>query len=419
MKNIYIDVDAPSGGGGTGQGGQWTRPADWLVLPTLVEGEQKVVGLHAVYGDSDFCAILCAGNYHVDWGDGTVVDVAANTKTEHKFNYDALIGTETSEGFRQAIVTITPQAGQTLTIIDFQQKHSQVGLPPYKGEWLDISVVGASISTCKIGGGNITQSALKNVSFVGTLSVTDFSYFFQNCYSLVSFSGLNTSLGTTFKYMFSSCMSLQSVSGLDTSLGTEFYSMFFNCYSLQNISGLDTSSGTNFGYMFYYCYSLHLITGLDTSLGTNFSYMFYSCWSLNNISILNTSLGTNFSYMFNNCVCLVSISGLNTSLGTNFSSMFYGCVTLHSISGLTISAAAMTTQMFANCHSLKCINSCVFSETFSIAYCMLSAAELEEVFTNLATVTAETITITGNWGAQYLTQVQKDIAINKGWTIVI
>jgi hypothetical protein len=47
----------------------------------------------------------------------------------------------------------------------------------------------------------------------------------------------------------------------------------------------------------------------------------------------------------------------------------------------------------------------------------LGQAELVEIFNNLATVSGQTITISGNWGASLLTAGERAIAINKGWTI--
>ena len=55
--------------GGGGSPDPYSRPADWLEMPTLTEGQQKVVGLHAVWPhDSNFCAFTVSGAYTVDWG---------------------------------------------------------------------------------------------------------------------------------------------------------------------------------------------------------------------------------------------------------------------------------------------------------------------------------------------------------------
>lgn len=48
----------------------WVRNPAWLALPDTT-GLQKFAGLHAVYPTSNFIALSAAGNYTVDWGDGT------------------------------------------------------------------------------------------------------------------------------------------------------------------------------------------------------------------------------------------------------------------------------------------------------------------------------------------------------------
>jgi hypothetical protein len=52
--------------------------------------------------------------------------------------------------------------------------------------------------------------------------------------------------------------------------------------------------------------------------------------------------------------------------------------------------------------------------TFSVASLKLSGAALDEIYTNLPTVTAKTITVTGNYGTATDTPT---IAIAKGWTV--
>jgi hypothetical protein len=72
-----------------------------------------------------------------------------------------------------------------------------------------------------------------------------------------------------------------------------------------------------------------------------------------------------------------------------------------------------------NCNSLDrtdivCPVSVVFSS------CQLSQAELVNIFNNLvdrSATTAANINITGNWGASALTTAERDIALDKNWTI--
>jgi len=108
---------------------------------------------------------------------------------------------------------------------------------------------------------------------------------------------------------------------------------------------------------------------------------------------LDTSKGTSFSMMFGYCFSLVSIPALNMSLATNFGYMFFSVTTLKQFKATGV------------------------SKSIDFSGCNLSKSALVEIFTNIATVTGQTITITGNPGASLLTTQDREIATNKGWTI--
>jgi len=400
----------------------YVRPTDWLALPD-VTGQQKFVGLHAVYPDSNFCALLAEGGYTVDWGDGTVENIASGVQANHQYNYstfDVANATLCSRGYKQAIVTVTPQAGQNLTTLNLHKKHTMAGLQMYSSGFLDIAISGSLLTSLLIGvqtAGADTQvisfTGLEQVTLLDN-AVTTFSYMFNKCSSLQSIPLLDTSAGTNFSYMFQSCSSLQSIPLLDTSAGTDFSGMFYKCSSLQSIPLLDTSAGTDFSYMFYVCSSLQSIPLLDTSAGTNFSFMFDNCTSLQSIPLLDTSAGTTFSFMFRNCISLQSIPLLDTSAGTDFSYMLYVCYHLQSIPLLDTSAGTNFLHMFSTCSSLS--QAALSGTKVSISYinCKLSADALNTIYTNLATVTGQTITVTGNWG---VASDNPTIATAKGWTV--
>lgn len=395
MKNLYIDVKNQSTGGGTVISDEWVRPDDWLALPVLAEGDQKFVGLHAVYGDSDFVSVLCAGNYTVDWGDGTVENVAANTKRDHLFSYAALAGTECSRGYRQAIVTITPQDGQRLTLINLQQRHSQPVLSVYRSGWLDIEIVSSNLNSLVTGGSTVINSMVEQIRYVGTNQLTSMANMFFNFYSLQSVPEFYTSLSNTFQSTFQTCYALKRGPMLDTSNGTNFSSMYSTCTGLLSIPHYNTSKGTNFSNMLYNCYALMELPPLDTSSGTNFFYMLYACFSITVIPLLDLSLATNTSRML------------------------YGCSNLNTLPAFNLALATTVDYMLNNCYSLQRARFVNISSSFSITSCRFSAYEIEQLFNGLSAVSSATLTITGNWGAAYLTDTQKAIATNKGWTLVL
>ena len=98
------------------------------------------------------------------------------------------------------------------------------------------------------------------------------------------------------------------------------------------------------------------------------------------------------AFLFRNCYSLQQVPALNTSSGTNFTSMFQGCYALQW--------------------------SDVYGGRYAISYATadLSAAALDNIYTNLGTAAGggQTITVTGNWGTAGHTP---SIATAKSWTV--
>ena len=105
----------------------WVRPSDWLPMPTgITSANQTFVGLHAVFSEGqNYCAFrftTSAGQYQVDWGDGTVTLHNSNTNAEKEYNYASISNsTLTSRGYKQVMITVTPVSGNFLTC-NFQQR---------------------------------------------------------------------------------------------------------------------------------------------------------------------------------------------------------------------------------------------------------------------------------------------------------
>ena len=316
-----------SSGGGGGGSSQWQRPSDWLTLPTLTSADNKFVGLHAVYEDANFVALTAAGAYTVDWGDGVIENYVANVVAEHEYDYstyDTAGATLCSRGYKQAIITVTPQSGKQFTLININKRHSKLTSSSVSSGFLEVSIAGSDVTGVCIG---------------------------------------NSSVGSTGSNIVHALLESASVI----------------CPSLNNCTAI-----------FNKCYSLRHIPQLDTSAVTNMSYMFYYCYSLQTIPQLNTSAVTNMSGMFNNCYSLQSIPQLDTSAVTNMSSMFY------------------------NCYSLSSMKATGIAQNISVASCKLSATKLNEIYSNLKTVTGKTITVTGNYGTA---SDDPSIATAKGWTV--
>ena len=186
-----------------------SRPCDWLPIPTLVDGDDKIIMLIAVYDNTtNFVAFTVWGDYTIDWGDGTAADnVLSGVKAERNLDF-TLYGsaTETEEGFRQALVTITPQSGGSLTKAYLSDAHSSGGT--YYSQTLEVVVASSSITNIRMYGAALSSSLYRFV-FIGTCNLTDASYMFRGCTSLVYVDLSTSTLLTTTYQMFFECESLR------------------------------------------------------------------------------------------------------------------------------------------------------------------------------------------------------------------
>jgi surface protein len=427
---IYLGSTLVAGGAGGGAG-EWVRPSEWPALTLPDAAEEKVTGVYAVWPpvggtDTTWLAMLFAGAYTVDWGDGSAPeDVATNVKSEHQFDWAncvsaavdvnlAQAGTlyyietlgDTSQGdwntlagtvgvtygvgdsfnaavagstlanstgtvstvpYRFATVSVVPQSGENLTTVNLSQKPTAgnfVDVP----QWLDLAISAANCTSLVLRGQNgIDQRRVERVTIVAH-AVTTMPSMFQSCFSLQSVPLFNTAAVTSMSGMFQSCFSLQSVPLFNTAAVTNMQNMFVNCFSLQSVPLFNTAAVTSM------------------------SGMFNSCFSLQSVPLFNTAAVTNMSSMFANCSSLQSVPLFNTAAVTNMQNMFVSCISLHTI------------KMTGTAVDLNITN------------CNLSAAALDLLYTNLADVTAtpRTIVVTGNPG---VSGHDPTIATAKGWTV--
>ena len=149
---------------------------------------------------------------------------------------------------------------------------------------------------------------------------------------------------------------------------TDMSYMFNNCSSIISISDIhriNTSNVTNMSYFFCNCNSLKTFADIsywDTSCVTNMKYMFGECGSLEklpDISKWNTSNVTDLSYMFCECKKLEEIPDISkwdTANVTNISGMFSGCSKLSKIPNLQkwdVSSISDASYLFSNTSSLS------------------------------------------------------------------
>lgn len=175
------------------------------------------------------------------------------------------------------------------------------------------------------------------------------------------------------------------------------HKMFSCCNKLDAVPLFDTSSVTDMGSMFYDCSLLITVPLFDTSNVTTMNSMFYDCPNLTNISLFNTSNVTDMKFMFYKCPKLSEVPLFDTSKLVETTNMFYKCNSLTALGGFT--------GLKVNLNLTEAPN--------------LTKESLLNVINEAADVTASPKTLTfGSTNLAKLTDEEKAIATNKGWTLV-
>lgn len=319
------------GGGSAASSASWVRPASWPDLPT---DAANTVGIIAQVGDhgSNFAALSATvtGGYTVDWGDGTSDNVSSGVQANHLYNYaDTDLGSADADGWKYAVITITPQVGgNSITVLDLGKKHTQSGLANTTNPWLDIRLNLPSCTSLTLRSSSAQARLAQRVKIEAIGAVTSIASLFQDMASLESIPSWPSG-------SLASC--------------TTVASCFSGCYSLASAPAWPSGS-------------------------------LASC--------------TTVASCFQNCYSLTSAPAWPSG----------------SLGSLTT-----TTDVVTGASALSRWDGCIIPISFSVVNCRLGPAELDEIYTDLPTVTSKTITVTGNWGT---TSDNPSIATAKGWTVV-
>ena len=234
---------------------------------------------------------------------------------------------------------------------------------------------------------------------------------------------------TSMRFSFDSWPKLQSVPDLDFTGRTSMDNLFKNCSSLKyigNIKGTESVRSTNS--MFESCKSLTSIPLINTRNAINLTYMFYYCSSLTSIPQLDTSNVTNLMNAFDSCTSLTSIPQLDTRKVQSMYSVFNNCISLTSIPLLDCSSVIKTQAPFGyyNLNKLTDLGGfkdlkVSWSASFLDRVPNATVESLMNVINNLYDLTAnglsgQTLKF-GTTNLNKLTDEQKAVAVNKGWTL--
>lgn len=473
----------------------YQRPSDWVSVPAM--GDTEVVYFVVAIDDVSHNKVNIAfdhwevaDSWDVDWGDGTTQTGLTGIGVTHDYDFSTFSGTVTSEGFKTALITVTPSAGNTGSFRTFDISKGGLvdrefwrtsnflevyaNLPDIERFYTAssstkhrrmryIEVKSWDVFELHMGGYMSSLEEVK-IPYQPTSNViTTLSQCFAFCYNLKRAPYFDTSSVTNMSEMFHACRVLESVPLYDTSSVTDMSEMFADCSSLKEIPPFDTSSVTNMYEFAQNAFQLKTLPQLDTSSVTDMSYAFKntgiedfpnidvssvtnfnSTWhgtSIRTLPELNFPTHTaDYANSFAYCITLEkmpdSLANINP---TNVYGMFQFSQNLRHVPSFSLTNAGSCGRFFYNVYNLiilddfdftgktasqlqnafvsttalKRVLATGFEDNVNI-YGDLSGEAIDEIFTNLPTVTGKTITLTDHWGYNDATQ---SIATAKGWTV--
>lgn len=192
-----------------------------------------------------------------------------------------------------------------------------------------------------------------------------------------------------------------------------------NYTDLNDILKYEDTENLRYMYNFFkYCEKITSIPKLNTSNAINMFGMFEGCTKLISIPQLDTHNCSMFHRMFYSCINLTSIPKLNTSKADTMNDMFYNCQKLTIIPQLDASNVTNLNNIFYDCSNLEQIHMTGMKASFNISASTLFTRDaLLEILNNLATVTSTKTLTMSSTNLAKLTDEDKSIATNKGWTL--
>jgi hypothetical protein len=380
--NKYNNTSAPS------QGEIWTRPSDWLPLPE-VDGSQQIFAVLFAVDNTTYnrAAFGIDDNVIINWGDGSIQNYSGGVEATHDYVFSSIpSSTQTKEGYRQVIITITPQAGNNLTAI--------YGNSTIDSGSLEVVASGPLLFADYL-------NSMDRVQHAKMLCKINFVAF---CASLVYLEfGYESPTVASFSY----CPNLKYISNFDTTQLEASFCSFTGCSSLINLPDIDYSNFNDFNYAFSGCTAL---TTTPLIVFTGFPparECFSGCVNLYKANL--TGAVSDMTAMFGFCTNLLEFPALDLSVAFGGEG---GQLTI----GFTYSIRGETREFKA--FGMKNTLEFTGEDIEPIGQQRFTRSTLIEIMTNLGLANAGAkLRISGCIGFSELTNGDKAIATNKGWTI--
>lgn len=396
------NVTGGGGGGGTTEG--YVRPSEWLAMPALSDGDDKIVLLVAVWENaSNFIALKCttsSGTYTINWGDGnTSSGITSAVQSDHVFDFSGLSADTLAYGYRQAIVTITADSGNLTKFENFNINHPSLNTK-YSAGVLECNIASQTIT----GLDSMFRSQynqqfpwLERFEYIGTCNVTDWDYSFYGA-GILYFKATSPS-ATTANSTFSTS-AIKYLHGKIGSGSCNGQNIFRTARVLTEIpSTFDMSGFSGLNYALFDTEGMQSFGTVDAPVA------------------LKDGLS---SSQFARGAGLIREMNIGSGYFTgNVGLMFYQSNMLTAIRGLNGTAITVLTNAFYQAYGLQTLESSNITVSFDLSDCNFATQGLIDIFNDLPDLGAgsATITITGNPGTAGLSATDRAIAEDKAWTV--
>jgi len=305
--------DCSGGGGGDGplpppfppDPAPWVRPECWLTLPTITPGDQIFAGLFAIFDENpNYVALVAEGDYIVDWGDGNTEDVASGVTAEHQYDFADISPSTLCQGYRQVVITVTPQEGSDLTSLRLDSHSADSN---YRSAWLDCAINSPLLTELRAFYYALTDSPMMEHFYLGQNAIEDASSLFEGDYNehgyLQSLDILELNYATSADYLCSVQPLLRSLTLPDLPLVTGMNDAFYADTALEKLVIGDMPLLEDGSYMCEECNALKQVQfgqlgPLDDSSNLDMTSAFYDCYAFTHFICGDTSTHIFGSQMF-------------------------------------------------------------------------------------------------------------------------
>lgn len=394
------------------------RPAEWVPLPT--PGENEMVFLYLI--PSTGTSTIQIAPYLYDASNTAQMTILLGNMVGDTFvQVDSIVypsassggitsislspddfSSVTSDGQKQAVIWVkvdAPCTGinlfprtsrATLNVVDIRLNL------PYIKQTLDFTGYGSA------------DSAMQKLQFISIEGERKASTPFN--------------LGQGFMH----CTGLKAILSLPENIGN-LYRAFYNCTSLIAIPELQCSASAVLDFLeaCRFCYRLQSFSASQVTKVSSLSYSFHDCRSIRFIRNLDTSQVAIFNGAFWNCFCLEEIPELDTSRATTMYGMCYGARALKKLTTLDMTNVTNVSYITGG---TQCLQKVLFDPTnmwtaplsITMQNMSLPVEAIVDMLSSLPAISsAQTLNISGNAWNSMLTDADKAIATQKGWTLSV